>query len=402
MLEARDRIGGRVHTLRDPEWPVPVELGAEFVHGENPLIVSMARAAGLAIDLLPDRHDRARRGRIEPLGDFWKTMTSLRRRLRRFARRRDVTAEAFLRRGGLTSLERRQFRDYAEGYDAAHLERVSGRWLAGDPDGESSEDRRQFRLREGYGPLLSWLRSGLDPELTALRLDREAVRLDWSEGDVTVQCRNALGTEFGPFRARAAIVALPLAVLKAGTLRIDPSPRDHARALARLFGGQAFRIVFRFREDFWNRPGPLSFLHVEGAEVPVFWTAVPARVPVITGWAGGARAERLLAEPPPRRVAAALESLASGLGFSRRRLEEKLEGHRTHDWQADPHSRAAYTYVGVGGEKAPEALGRPVKDTLFFAGEATDADETGTVGAALASGRRAAQEVLRAHRGAPR
>jgi monoamine oxidase len=397
VLEARDRIGGRIHTLRDPQWPVPVELGAEFVHGENPAVFSMARAARLAIDRLPDRHDRARRGRIEPLGDFWKTMTGLRRRLRRFARRHDVTGEAFLRRGRLTARERRLFRDYAEGYDAAHLDRASGRWLAGDPDEESAGDRRQFRLREGYGSLVSWIASGLDPERTAVRLDREAIRLEWSPGKVAVLCRNALGTEFGPFRASAAIVALPLAVLQAGTPRIDPWPRDHERALERLHGGQVFRIMFRFRDEVWNRRArPLNFLHVEGAEVPVFWTAAPACVPVITGWAGGARAERLLAEPPPQRVAAALESLASGLGMPRRRLEEELEAHRTHDWQGDPHSRAAYTYVGVGGEEAPATLGRPVRDTLFFAGEATDAEETGTVGAALGSGRRAAREVVRA------
>jgi monoamine oxidase len=408
VLEARDRIGGRVHTVHDPEWPVPVELGAEFVHGENAAIFSIVRAARLPIDLLPGDHDRGGRGRIEPLGDVGKRMNGLRRRLRRFAARRDATVGEFLKRGGLTALERRQFRDYVEGYDAADLERVSARWLAGDPDEETVADRRQFRLRHGYGALVAWLRGGLDPGRTTVRLDREAIHLEWSEGRVAVHCTSALGTGFGPYRARAVVVTLPLAVLKARTLRIDPSPRDHAHALERLHGGQAFRIVLRFREDLWNgeevlrrrrgrsRSHPLHFLHVEGAEVPIFWTAAPARAPVITGWAGGARAERLLAESEPQRIAAALEALASGLGASRRRLEDALEAHRTHDWQADPHSRAAYTYVGVGGEKAPGALGRPVKGTLFFAGEATDDEETGTVGAALASGRRAAREVLRA------
>jgi monoamine oxidase len=85
--------------------------------------------------------------------------------------------------------------------------------------------------------------------------------------------------------ARAAVVALPQAVLKAGTFRIDPWPRDHQRALERLHGGQVLRVVFRFRDDVWNRTGaaprrgegPINFLHVDGAEVPVFWTAAPGR-----------------------------------------------------------------------------------------------------------------------------
>jgi len=64
------------------------------------------------------------------------------------------------------------------------------------------------------------------------------------------------------------------------------------------------------------------------------------------------------------------------------------------DWQADPWSRTGYSYVRVGGAGAREELAAPVKETLFFAGEATDAEESGTVAGALRSGQRAAREVL--------
>ena len=47
VLEARDRIGGRVHTVREPDWPVPVEAGAEFVHGHNSPTGKMVRAGRL-------------------------------------------------------------------------------------------------------------------------------------------------------------------------------------------------------------------------------------------------------------------------------------------------------------------------------------------------------------------
>jgi len=80
----------------------------------------------------------------------------------------------------------------------------------------------------------------------------------------------------------------------------------------------------------------------------------------------------------------------------RRELDDLLEAWWTHDWRSDPFSRGAYTYPRVGGTAAQRTLGRPVENTLFFAGEATDLEQTATVAGAIASGRRAARELLRA------
>jgi monoamine oxidase len=66
-----------------------------------------------------------------------------------------------------------------------------------------------------------------------------------------------------------------------------------------------------------------------------------------------------------------------------------------HDWRADPFSRGAYVYVGVGGVPAQKTLAKPVEGTLFFAGEATDPEQTGTVAGAIASGKRAAREAIK-------
>ena len=77
------------------------------------------------------------------------------------------------------------------------------------------------------------------------------------------------------------------------------------------------------------------------------------------------------------------------------RSRSLLVGTFTHDWQSDPFSRCAYSYAGVGGKDAHAALAKPLRGTLFFAGEATSGDETGTVAGAIDSGRRAAKELLR-------
>jgi monoamine oxidase len=272
-------------------------------------------------------------------------------------------------------------------------------------------DDKQFRIPTGYDGLVKWLRDGLDPERTELRLSTVAHELRWSAGQVTLACRTADGAAL-ELEARTVIVSLPHAVLKHGALRIDPAVPAKQRALEQLEAGQIFKIVMRFREAFWDKADfmasrmarggqngtGLNFVHSHGADLPTWWTTLPARTPLITGWGGGPRAEAILGESPEGRLDRSLATLAQVLGVRRRQLDELLDGWSSHDWRADPFSRAAYTYVGVGGNGAPAALARAVQGTLFFAGEATNGEQIGTVAGAIASGRRAAREVLRALR----
>ncbi|PYQ22508.1 MAG: hypothetical protein DMF81_11965 [Acidobacteria bacterium] len=119
----------------------------------------------------------------------------------------------------------------------------------------------------------------------------------------------------------------------------------------------------------------------------------PWRVPVVTAWAGGPRADALSELDEAGLVDRALDSLARALDVPRPRLEELIESWQFHDWRRDPFSRGAYSYVGVGGLPAQRALARPCAGTLFFAGEATEPEEMGTVAGAIASGQRAARQV---------
>jgi monoamine oxidase len=139
---------------------------------------------------------------------------------------------------------------------------------------------------------------------------------------------------------------------------------------------------------------PLAFLHRWNAAYPTWWTAAPAEVPMLTGWAGGPAAAELLRLPRESRLERALETLESLFEIRAAKLRRILLGWHTHDWSGDPYSRGAYSYAGVGGANAPAALGRPIDDTLYFAGEATEPDQNGTVPGAIASGRRAARLIL--------
>jgi monoamine oxidase len=411
LLEARDRIGGRIHTLHDPAWPGPVELGAEFLHGQAEATREIARAASLLVDEQPDRHAWAEGGRWRPQGDMWE-------RFQRFCRAiplrgRDRPFAAILeRRRGTHADAARLARMVVEGYHAARTERISAHFLARDAK-QSSGENRQYRLPGGYDQVLAWLRAGLDPKRVELRLNTRVAGVAWRRGSVEVRAEGLLGQPLEAFRARRAIVTLPVGVLKAtggaSAVRFDPPLAAKWRALAGLSPGSVRKVILRFRDAFWDEEDFVSarlassngraerpdFLHAAEADFPTWWTPAPARVPVLVGWSGGPAADRLARLAPRGVLARSLETLATVLAVPLRRLEDRLDGWVEHDWQADPWSRGAYAYVTVGGGNAPEALARPLAGTLYFAGEAADEDEMGTVAGALASGKRAARSIVR-------
>jgi monoamine oxidase len=130
------------------------------------------------------------------------------------------------------------------------------------------------------------------------------------------------------------------------------------------------------------------FFHSPGAAIPSFWTARPARAPLLIAWAGGPKAMHLTGTGAPHIIRQAVTSLKSVFGAG---AGKGLAAAWVHDWQEDPYARGAYSYVTVGGAGARKALAVPLRGTLYFAGEAADFEgEHGTVAGALQSGRRAA------------
>ena len=197
------------------------------------------------------------------------------------------------------------------------------------------------------------------------------------------------------FRARRAIVTLPLGVLQSNSALFKPSLDMKQAALRKLASGPVIRVAMRFHTPFWEARAPeVAFFHVPEAPFPTFWTPLPMRAPLLTAWAGGPKAARLTGSSRDALLAAALRSVGMVFG-QERALKAQLDAALVQDWQADPCSRGGYSYVRVGGEGARERLAEPLDDTLYFAGEATDVEEAGTVAGALRSGERGAREVLK-------
>ena len=165
--------------------------------------------------------------------------------------------------------------------------------------------------------------------------------------------------------------------------------------------GQVMRLVLIFERKLWSEPA--SFIFAPSELPPTWWTPMPHEAPVLTAWAGGPKAESLLRLAQVGNADALLHqclvSLAKILGRPLEEISRTLSSWHFHNWQSDPFSRGAYSYVPAGAMDAPGNMRRPVENTLYFAGEHTDiAGHWGTVHAALVSGKTAALNILESGR----
>jgi monoamine oxidase len=406
VLEARDRIGGRVWTLRPAGLDTAIELGAEFIHGRAPELFELAGRAGVTPDSLSGTNWCRFGPPLRPC-DFFDKVERVMINLERETA--DISFRDFVERElPNDSLTKRQAVGYIEGFHAAHAERISVRSLVRDNRASQEIDgEHHFRVPDGYERLLAPLLNG-QHALTRqfeLRLGAVVRAVHWQRG--TVEVRALVNGAPQTFRAERAVITLPLGVLQAAAgdaahVAFFPALAMKAHALRHLASGPAVRVMLVFRRRFWGdiqRHGKslesLSFLFTSHEWFPTWWTQSPEPTPVITGWAAGPHADRLAGLPREQVIARAVDSLAEALEMRSGAVHELLTAAYTHDWQADPFARGGYSYETVGGDHAARELAQPVENTLFFAGEASDYHgHHGTVNGALNSGYRAAREVM--------
>lgn len=400
VLEARERLGGRVASVAPRGWNQPVELGAEFVHGANVTLAALLRDARIPAYAVSENvwwRDGAA-DVLRPIPDFWTRIANVMKRIPEPAG--GMSLARFLDEAGtsISDEDRRIVRHYAGGFNAAPLGALSAAAVRDDRAGAEETDHK---LKRRYAGVVEELHRRCPPERVDVRLHSEVVTVRWRRGDVAVTTRatDVLADELTMHHARAVIVTLPLGVLKAGDVAFMPPLEDKQELIKHLGWGQAVRLTFRFRPGFWKLVPPhlrgpkgrfAGFLNAPDELFPVWWALSSA--PILTAWAGGDSANAVSGLTPARQLRAALVSLASILGATPQAVRTQLSGWRTHDWHGDPYSRGAYSFVSAGQENGPAELARPCADTLFFAGEAT-ATAIGTVHGALESGLRAAEEA---------
>jgi monoamine oxidase len=402
VLEARDRVGGRVHTIDDPDLHHPVELGAEFVHGRPLALIALIAELGLSLETVPPRvRPRDLVGSL-PLPNIRASLAKLLHAGE--ADSDQPVSELIVKHGGRLGHpgELDAVVQYVQSFHAADLSLMGSRALAENELTEDEGADELHRVREGYGALAHRLadraiRSGAD-----IHFRTEVRSVAWRPGEVDVRVRTEDGHE-ETLRAARAVIALPLGAVQRmlgdGARGLTPAPAGWAQALATLHLGPAHRVSLGFDERWWAPDGGRGpgFIRGTAEAFPIWWTALPSEVPVITGWIGGPRAAALVGRGDSALVAIGIESLASVFGRDPGEVRSRARAGYAHDWSNDAYAGGAYSYGGVGAIEARTAAVQPVDGTLFLAGEAVaGGGNNATVHGALASGWEAARRVLSA------
>lgn len=401
VLEARDRPGGRVHTEDG------IDMGAHWIHGtEGNPVTNLARELGvptlfvggdssytggwehlqlrmagrkltpeekqesiILIDEVRDAIDVVRRD-IELSGG---PDISLEQAVQRVLSERGLSPEMGRHVAWHVALLSRD--DWAAG--ASHLSLLF--W----DDGYEVYGYGDSVFVEGAGALIEHLAEGVD-----VRLNQVVTRIEHHAQGVKVFA----GEEI--FEAAAAIVTLPLGVLKAGAVEFDPPlPERKRQAIDRLGMGALTKVVLWFDAPFWP-PNQYVFGHlardIQDAPTSIINVWKTHHQPVLVMLIGGERGrqlERRSKEEVAEWSRGVLHDVFGREAPSPRRIE-------VTKWDSDPFARGSYAYIAVGATPEDiEALAAPVGARLLFAGEATVRTHWACLHSAYVSGLREAARL---------
>ena len=393
LLEARDRVGGRMHTLSEPA-PHGIEVGAQVVHGTRAATWDLIREFGIETRPSPSQD----RWNWHPGSGFQKPDLEREDELYdRVAeayyayRGEDITYQQLLDSMGLSEEEQAIVADDALGWSAEPDEMSAQAAIEDSAAWETYLDQ-DFEVVGGHMSLAQKLVAELGERV---RLSCLVKAVNWKRGGVKITYEREGRTE--SLQADRVIVTLPIGVLRAGQVVFSPElPGWKQHAINSLQMGRAVVVHLLFDDWFWREvaPGVLDWSCTPAGRI-LFWDPHPpgTGMPALQAWISGRAAQELSDLGPEAGIEwtlAWVEKTFPGSGARRR-----LEWSNLQDWVRDPHTLGTYSCTRPGGRGQRGILATPVEDCLHFAGEATvDPPHYQTVHGALLSGRRAAREIL--------
>ena len=411
ILEARDRIGGRVWT--DRRFETPVDLGASWLHGGrgNPL---KAVAANLGLRTRVSEYGNLAAYELGTVGrsavpraafesayakleaaiyrqSGWTYVSTLARRWLGRPGTRVSVADVLSRlpaplteagrlarcrvERGIENLYAASPRDL--GFASLLYESITG------TAGEGLASEEQFVL-DGMDRLVRHLAAGLP-----IRFGQSVRRIAYGADGVRAE------TERETFTADGIVVTVSIGVLQSDQIVFEPAlPPSHRTALSRLGMGLFNKIILRFPRVFW--PEESDFVFVCGGSLCSFYVnfAAYAGVPMLVGLSGGTAAEKI-EELADQAIVTRLQKELSGVMGTAVPEPTDVMIQR---WRSDPFARGSYAYLHVGANGGePEILSRPIAGRVFFAGEALHLHDPGTVHGAYWTGQHAARQVQARH-----
>lgn len=402
VLEAQERIGGRIHTVYENTSAKHIELGAEFVHGDLPVTLGLLREAGIKYNSASAAMWRYSDGKFTTNEYFITDWDLLIDKLNKLEQDTDI--DDFIQKnfpGDEYAALRESVRQFVSGYDTADPKKAS--CFALRKEWQNEDESAQHRIEGGYAELMNYLANKCKNNGGEVHLNVIAKDIYHEPGKVSVI--TADGTAY---HAEKVILAVPPGVLQAGTnekgaMTFHPPIKSHQEAIMQMGFGAVIKIVLEFTEAFWESEQTQTLAGKDlkdmgylfsTEEIPTWWTQFPQRSTVFTGWIGGPYAAAKKDIPDDEILLQGLQSISNIFKLSIDELKRMLQNWHIVNWTAKPFTRGSYAYDTVDAPTARKTLNTPADNTIYFAGEYLyEGSAMGTVEAALTNGKAAAERI---------
>ena len=388
LLEANNRFGGRIYTISQEGFSTPIEGGAEFIHGTALHTFALLKEAGLTYTPVDGKFYRFTNAALEEQHEMVEGWDLLMDRMADI--KEDIALQQFLLQHFSADkyIElRKEVKVYAEGFDLANPDLVSAKTLFR----EWSHETEDYRIDGGYGLLINYLIEKC--EALGCRLVKNAAvdSVNWREGSVKVHT-----ADDSSFEADKCLLTLPLGVLKQSegntVINFSPAIDPQLQAIDQIGFGSVIKVALQFDQPFWREDAAFFFSE---ETIPTWWTQLPAKDALLTGWVGGSQAKALSNDSDQQFVEKSLDSLAAIFDHSPEELKQKLKASKVFNWQNVGYVRGGYSFATPQTEAALQVLNSPLNQTLYFAGEGLyDGEHPGTVEAAISSAKKAVALIL--------
>jgi monoamine oxidase len=397
VLEARDRLGGRIQTNYDFATH-PIECGAEYIQGEKVSTWNWVRRYGMKTIPTFAKDDRQFMYVNQKLLPFsqWSALPGM-----EYLDFRSLQNNGLYQlltdwiRAGKPDLSLAEFLSVHQISLSPEIYRIADHYVSasaaidldqlgvyGMMELTYDDGDRFFRLKDGYTRLMEKYAAGL-----SIRYQTPVTRVRWNATGVEIQ------TETGAtYTAKQVVITLPLALLQQNVVPFEPElPETKLSAIHGLGSGSITKLILKFDQPFWDRKQEFFLTTLD---TQMWWRpgwGHDNEQAILTAYTGAKGAEKLGSLGKEGAIQSGLQDLEK---MFRVQLGDRLRDAMFVDWQADPYARMAYSYVPVKGGKLRSQLAQPIDQVLFFAGEATHTTRASLVHGALESGIRAAHEIL--------
>ena len=369
LLEANDRLGGRIQRINDLSFPV--EGGAEFIHGKLKTTFALLKEGGLAKKKLKGNFCRFENGKWLGANEMVPHWDLLMGKLSECDQ--DTTIDKFLSKyfhAKKYDKLRSQFKKYIEGYDAAEPAKTSVFAVRKEME---NEDEEQFRPDPDYMALVSFLEERCTKSSVEIKTDEPVIEVRINEN---VEVTTAVST----YNSSKLIVAVPLGVMQArknqkGFISFPPDAKGHINAAKKIGNGGVIKLLLEFDRAFWldksflaERKIPTPSYIFTDAKIPTWWTQFPKKNPLLTGWVGGPVSWKMKNFSNKKLTELAIESLAKIFSVPQKDIERRLQNIIIMNWNKASYFYGGYSFPTLEINAAQEFMTKPVNSMIYLPG----------------------------------